>query len=740
MSEIRVVLIMGGGVSLGSFSGGALARTLRLLAENARKPAKVDVVTGASAGSMTLAIAVYHLFRGAETEEIERDLEEAWVEKISFEGLEPPDLRKHDQPSLFTDRRLRDIAEEVLRFDRWTDRPPHPLLAPGLTVSFALTNLNGIPVRAEGQIIRQAQAGGGSLTGEASVFGDALQTTFHDDVMRFVLRRPPTELSAPALAIWREEAERAAAAAHARLLLPWTDEPMRRRWQIFREAAIASGAFPGAFPPVRLGRLSDEYGSWPAELGTDKFAFDYLDGGILRNEPLREAIHLASEQPVPERAERVFLLIDPNVSGSKEVYPLSFNRSVHLAEEVDDQGRSKKVRLAVPGYAQRLMGVLGRAGAVLASQATYRDWLKAARVNSQVEWRDQAEEIVQDLVPAAGSNVEERIDNLLSQIYEEKAMRSHGATPADVRATAAATLQGDLQRRSAGDGVTFSTKLLHLVDLIANLRRKTKLNMVAITPSSVPEGASSILAGNFLSNFGGFFQRSYRQHDYLKGVYVADQVLHAPIGDARPLLDPGARRPIAPVAPYPDPDYLSLDGGLRDRFEALLHNHAREALGGFGVPGIFRGIVADRLRKKVRSSLVSAAGPSAFVMLRIENAPRLFLRAGSQGEKLRADERHSIRTIVGIQQHSEGRSFRVYGPHLQGAPENAVGVLEVRAPGGFLRSSRTVATLRLEGRPQDWFERLRHCGAPLIEVRLNGGSGEYVITPADVRPDSFAFD
>lgn len=624
MSEIRVVLIMGGGVSLGSFSGGALARTLRLLAENARKPAKLDVVTGASAGSMTLAIAIYHLFRGGETEEIERDLEEAWVEKIAFDGLEPKDLRKHDQPSVFTDRRLREIAEEVLRFDHWTDRPPHSLFASGLSVSFALTNLNGMPVRAEGQIIRQPEAGGGKVAGEESVFADALQTTFHDDTIRFVVRRPPTELSAPALAIWREEAERAAAAAHARLLLPWTDEPMRRRWQIFREAAIASGAFPGAFPPVRLRRLSDEYGSWPPELGTEQFAFDYLDGGILRNEPLREAIHLASEQPVPEDTERVFVLIDPNVSGSKEVYPLPFNRSVHLAEELDDQGRPKKVRLAVPGYAERMMGVLGRAGAVLASQATYRDWLKAARVNSQIEWRDQAEKIIRDLVPAEGSDVEERIDELLSQIYEEKAMRSHGAKPADVHAAAAASLEGDLQRRSRGEGLTFSTKLLHLVDLVANLRTKSRLNMVAITPSSVPEGASSMLAGNFLSNFGGFFQRSYREHDYLKGVYVADQVLHARIGDARPLLVPGAMRPITPAAPYPDPDYLSVDVRLRDRFETLVRHHAREALGGFGVPRIFRGVVADKLRSKLRSSLVSAGGPAAFVMLRIENAPGRF--------------------------------------------------------------------------------------------------------------------
>jgi predicted acylesterase/phospholipase RssA len=739
VSELRAVLIMGGGVSLGSFSGGALARTLRLLTEHSRVPARVDVMTGASAGSMTLGLAAYHLYRGSPLEAIERDLREAWVERIAFDGLEPADLTAHDQPSLFTDRRIREIAGAVLDFGEWTERPPHALFADGLLVSFALTNLNGVPVRAEGQIIRQAEAGGGPPSGERSVFADALQTTFHDDVVRFVLRRPPQGAEEGSLAEWRAAAEREAATQHARLLLPWTDDPMRRRWESFREAAVASGAFPGAFPPVRLARAREEYGAWPEELESGSFAFDYLDGGILRNEPLREAIHLASAQRGGGDPERVFILIDPNVSGTRELYPLGFNQAVQLAQKADSGGRPQREQLEVPTYMNRLMGVLGRAGAVLASQATYRDWLKAARVNSQVEWRDQAEAIIRELVPAPGSQVEARVDALLTAIYEEKALRSGAAAEGDPQLpeAAAAGLRRDLERRAAGGTIDFPLRLLHLVDLIANLRAKRKLNMVAITPASVPPGTSTTLAGNFLSNFGGFFRRSYREHDYLKGAFVADQVLHAQIGDATPLLRGGARRVPEPAAPQPDPDYLSLDAQTRQRFEALVRHHAREAIAGFGVPPLLRGPIADRVRDRVRDSLVKSAGPTVFLLVRIENARGFFLRGGPRGDDLRADAEDAIQTVVGLQQHPERTGYRIFGPHLQQASTDTLALLEVRAPGGFLRPSRPVCTISLTGEAADWFTRLRRCGVPSVQVRLNGSAGDHAIRPEQIVPDAF---
>jgi predicted acylesterase/phospholipase RssA len=745
MSDLRVTLIMGGGVSLGSFSGGALSRTLRLLSEAARVPARVDAVSGASAGSMTLALAAYHLFRGSPLTQLEEDLRRAWVEDISFDGLHPADLPSHAEPSIFTDRQIRTIAQRVLDFRAWPGTPPNPLFADGLVVSFALTNLNGVPIRAEGQIIRQAEAGGGRPTGADSVFADAVQTTFHDDVIRFVLRRPtPQQESAPDWLTggrerWISEAGHQAGRLQARLLLPWTDQESRRGWEVFREAAIASGAFPAAFPPVRLGRRKEEYVAWPDELADGQFTYDYLDGGILRNEPLREAIHLASEQDRDAPRERVYIFIDPNVSGTRELYPLAFNQPARLKQDTDAEGRVLRQTVEAPGYLSRLGGVLGRAGGVLASQAAFRDWIRAARVNSQVEWRDQAVRIIGGLQPGPGSDAPERIDALLREIYQEKILRSPGGPSSadEVTERANQALQRDLQARAGGGEVTFSVRLLHLVDLIANLRDKRKLNMVAITPASVPRGESTALAGNFLSNFGGFFERNYRVHDHLKGAYVADQVLHAAIGSATPLLVAGrVARVTRPAPPTPDPDYLSLPRPIRDRFESLVRHHAREAAAQMGVPAVLRGMVADKIRDKVRGAVAAAAGPTAYLVVEFADAAGLFLRAADGGEEQKADGGHVIRTVIAIEHNPESQRYRVFGPNVLETGGRGLAWFELRRSGGFLRGSQRVKSLTLDGDPATWFDRLRVCGSPVLPVSVGTMPVDARIGADQIRPDT----
>src|SRR5690606_12624019 len=149
--------------------------------------------------------------------------------------------------------------------------------------------------------------------------------------------------------------------AGIRVLGPWRDAESRAEWDVFREAAIASGAFPAAFPPVRIGRRKEEFAIWPEELEAEAFGFDYVDGGVLRNEPLREAIHLAAIRDEDrDDVERIFVLIDPNVSGTREVYSLAHNRLLRLATERDETGATRSMSLETPSYTSRLTSVLGR--------------------------------------------------------------------------------------------------------------------------------------------------------------------------------------------------------------------------------------------------------------------------------------------------------------------------------------------------------------------------------------------
>ena len=72
--ETRVALVLSGGLSLGSFSAGALAQTIELLDQHAsaeRGPLRLDVVAGTSAGAMLGAVLAHHLVSGASVAEIQ---------------------------------------------------------------------------------------------------------------------------------------------------------------------------------------------------------------------------------------------------------------------------------------------------------------------------------------------------------------------------------------------------------------------------------------------------------------------------------------------------------------------------------------------------------------------------------------------------------------------------------------------------------------------------------------------
>lgn len=712
MSELRVALVLGGGVSLGSFSAGALLRVLRLLAHVERGPAKIDVASGASAGSMTLALMIYHLMRGSSLDELERALRAAWVERISFDALRP-EPGSHELPSLFSDRIVRSIAHDELNFERWAPASePHPLFAEGTLLSLALTNLNGIPLRAEGQLIRQPSS---RSSGAESVFADAMQATFHDDVMRFAVHRDSAATGSPA-------------GARARTLLPWHDAASRAEWAVFREAALASGAFPGAFPPVRLSRSRSEFQIWPEELERDEFTFDYVDGGVLRNEPLREAIELAAIQDRGRDVERVFIFIDPHISGTRESYPLAFNRDLSLHQIFDERRGTTATSLQVPDYTARLGGVLFRLLDVLSNQAAFRDWLRAARINSQIEWREELLEVLDELEPRAGSDVEGRIERLLERIYSEKFSRgSSSAGPPDP-GKVRAQLERDLALRSGDAHSSFSTKVHLLLDLVANLREKSKLNIVAITPASGVEAEALPLAGDFLSNFGGFFDERFRSYDFALGESIASEVLHAEIAGARPLLRADAPECERPIPPASDPRYRDLEGPLRERFERFVADHALAFAPRLGLPRLLHRLFASKLRDRVRSQLSrDEPGPRASFTVEIEGARNLFLKGVPGGRDQPSDPHGRVRTLVTAHGSGQGPEA-LSGPHLVGAsPAPALELWERR----FLRPSLRKKVIRLNGEREAWFKGARYRSLPMLKVVLTDGD-EIVLTPHDL--------
>jgi len=727
MSETRIALIMGGGVSLGSFSGGALAQIIHLLKEVKRGPAKIDVMSGASAGSMTLAVVAHHLFMGASDEEIEKALYNAWVDKIDLEHLIPKNFSRHKTPSLFSDEIIKSIAEETIQTSNWKDKEVNSLFAEGMKISFSLTNLNGIPVRSEGQIIRQPVSGGGPATGKNSVFADAVQTTFHHDVIRFELRR--------------NGAANQQFNNGIRLLQPWNTDEGREQWETFRKGAIASGAFPGAFPPSQLKRYRQEYGKyWPEELDSGQFMFDYLDGGITRNEPLREAIHLASQQDAGRDVERVFILVDPNVSGTNELYPLPYNQRLSLKKIHDSNGNLTSMMSESPGYLGGLGGVVGRFLGVLASQATYRDWLKAAHYNSQIEWKDDLMDILDGIQPTPGSKAETNMNKLLERIYREKIVRSTPGELSDEEIIKmVARIDRDVSQHSdTNDPDDFNAKLKLLANLVANLQGKRKLNMVAVTPASIEGGAEHRMAGDFMRSFGGFFEKKYRNYDYNVGRHIAAHVLNASIenedGKASRLLNEGLSIPEAPEPIIPDPAYRNLDGSKRNMMEQFLKNHLDMAVSSLPVPtGVLRRLIRNKIAGKLTDSLMAqTVGHTHYICIRFKDVNGDWLLKGSSGDDSAVSSTGIVETVIGIRKQVAGvKQYEMFGPHLHEVEEGQHH--EFRFYQKFRRPWRNdeiKRTIRVKGDFSEWYNKACYNHTPDIIYSLKEKS------PGTILPSS----
>ncbi len=271
----RLALVLSGAVSLGSFEAGALDEILFVLQKLAEDPGVddpwvLDVITGASAGSMTaglVARAVMHDFGHR------RFLRQAWVEDIDIADL----LTGPPANAFLSKEPIDRIADRYLTVEEDEAVRPAAFAPEKLSLSFTLSNMSGVDWELP---VRHAQA-------------DRFTSTFFGDRREFRLTR---EASSD-----RRTSEEL--------------EAVRDEWSRIREAGIASGNFPFAFRPARV--FNDElmYRGSVTDLPDEGFAF--VDGGMFNNEPLRAAIGLAREidggQVDPER---VFLLVDPNLNRS----------------------------------------------------------------------------------------------------------------------------------------------------------------------------------------------------------------------------------------------------------------------------------------------------------------------------------------------------------------------------------------------------------------------------------------
>jgi hypothetical protein len=334
-NTFHVGLVMAGAVSAGAYSAGVIDFLIEALDEweNAKRnptgpvpqhQVNLKVISGASAGAITGAIAAGALatrfppVRDVTIPNRENKLFDSWVDQIDIADLlQDKDLRDSQKPviSLLDSTVLKNIADSALAVE--PSGAPRPYVDPEFHLLTTVTNLRGVPYNIP-------------LEG-ANRIGHGMQ--LHADYMHFLISQGGTTRAPGALALdWEMRAPHC-----------------RQNWEILKDAALASGAFPIGLAPRLLSHTfpaDDPYAqrTWPIPgIGKDangecncteakgippywqppfqdgesyKYQFQCVDGGVMNNEPLELARQILAGpgnrlRRDPDKADRAVLLIDP---------------------------------------------------------------------------------------------------------------------------------------------------------------------------------------------------------------------------------------------------------------------------------------------------------------------------------------------------------------------------------------------------------------------------------------------
>jgi predicted acylesterase/phospholipase RssA len=283
----RLAITIAGAVSLGSFEAGVLFEVLDALGQHNRSAPPdariyVDVLTGASAGGMTAAIAAQKVLYSASelAQPYDNVFYNAWVAGVDINGLLPLGSNEPTDQSVLSSNFVAGLAQKFL-LGRCSQTPvppptPHPALNPAglIRVGLALSNLNGVDYQ------------------RSLLSGGTFNYTEFADQITFALSKATDTADA---------------------------------WSPVTNAAVACGAFPFAFRPCDLSRDENDYDSpflspWPASPRN----FTYTDGGVFQNQPIglaKNLVDLVDEHQNSETRSYLFVspqAVDPKTGGITE--------------------------------------------------------------------------------------------------------------------------------------------------------------------------------------------------------------------------------------------------------------------------------------------------------------------------------------------------------------------------------------------------------------------------------------
>jgi predicted acylesterase/phospholipase RssA len=295
-------------------------------------------------------------------------------------------------------------------------------------------------------------------------------------------------------------------------------------WKQISSAAVACGAFPFAFRVQELLRSKSDYAQrGPVDYPPTNFQYVYTDGGLFQNEPLGLAKNLVDEiDPNHRQTEsRRFVFVAPNLRSS-----------------VMDGGTFIAKNATMVNTAKRLV-------TALFNQAQYQDWVTVEKTNEKINsFNNAAGELLRAMLTnrITPGSLTAASDALLNLLYPNLGDRSAAATRLRNQFSDDYTR---LMNLPTGGGALADEWLNTIVVLerIGGVQDHDEMMILPVTASDQE------LAGSCLFHFGGFFDKEYRNHDYLVGRQKARQFLQ---GGALGIVRNIPTDPIAPKPQYVD--------------------------------------------------------------------------------------------------------------------------------------------------------------------------------------------
>src|SRR6202023_1207767 len=155
----RLAITVAGAVSLGSFEAGVMYEIISAIKQHNTDPStsaadriEIDVLTGASAGGMTAAIATQKLlFDGPSLDNAyDNSLYRPWVVEIGIDGLLNLNPEEKATESIFSSDEI-DRISKIHLLGRYNGGQhaisKHPAAANAIKLGLAMSNLNGVDYR-----------------------------------------------------------------------------------------------------------------------------------------------------------------------------------------------------------------------------------------------------------------------------------------------------------------------------------------------------------------------------------------------------------------------------------------------------------------------------------------------------------------------------------------------------------------------------------------------------------------